>query len=108
MTTHHSIHPLDAALALSSSHSEGAGQYTGHTSPAYWNMVGPFGGITAATLAGLLCGMAISWAFSRAKVPEYMKVSVLLVAVLAALIVAVLNSCVEYIKGAMRYRLPPG
>ena len=50
MTTHHSIHPLDAALALSSSHSEGAGQYTGHTSPAYWNMVGPFGGITAATL----------------------------------------------------------
>lgn len=44
-TSHH--HPFDAALALTST---GAGQYTGRTSPAYWNMVGPFGGITAATL----------------------------------------------------------
>jgi len=40
-------HPLDAALALASS---APGQYAGQTSPAYWNMVGPFGGITAATL----------------------------------------------------------
>ncbi|NMM89711.1 acyl-CoA thioesterase [Rhodococcus sp. SRB_17] len=42
MTTHH---PLDKALALASTT---AGQYQGHTSPGYWNMVGPFGGITAA------------------------------------------------------------
>lgn len=27
-----------------------AGIYTGHTSPHYWNMVGPYGGITAAVL----------------------------------------------------------
>lgn len=46
MSTSH-LHPFDAALALASS---AAGLYTGHTSPAYWNMVGPFGGITAATL----------------------------------------------------------
>ena len=47
MTSHHSIHPLDDALALTSTT---AGQYAGRTTPAYWNMVGPFGGITAATL----------------------------------------------------------
>ena len=40
------LHPLDQALALTSSH---AGQYHGSTHPGYWNMVGPFGGITAAT-----------------------------------------------------------
>lgn len=49
MTTahHHSIHPLDDALALTSA---APGQYEGRTTPAYWNMVGPFGGVTAATL----------------------------------------------------------
>jgi len=47
MISHHSIHPLDEALALAS---ETTGQYTGRTTPGYWNMVGPFGGITAATL----------------------------------------------------------
>ena len=46
-------HPLDAALALAPAPStegqaQGQALYTGHTSPAYWNMVGPFGGITAA------------------------------------------------------------
>lgn len=41
------IHPLDEALALTSS---APGQYTGQTHPGYWNMVGPFGGVTAATL----------------------------------------------------------
>ena len=40
-------HPFDAALALSQ---DTPGHFTGHTSPAYWNMVGPFGGITAATI----------------------------------------------------------
>ncbi len=40
-------HPLDLALQLQSTSS---GQYEGHTSPGYWNMVGPFGGITAAVL----------------------------------------------------------
>ena len=42
-----SIHPLDEALALTSS---APGQFTGQTHPGYWNMVGPFGGVTAATL----------------------------------------------------------
>ncbi len=41
------LHPLDAALAFTA----GAdGALAGRTSPAYWNMVGPFGGITAAQL----------------------------------------------------------
>ena len=39
-------HPLDKALALKTL---APGQYQGHTSPDYWNMVGPFGGVTAAT-----------------------------------------------------------
>ena len=39
---------MDEALALG--HAAGAGQYEGTTHPGYWNMVGPFGGITAATL----------------------------------------------------------
>ena len=30
--------------------SDATGQYEGHTHPGYWNMVGPFGGVTAATL----------------------------------------------------------
>ncbi|WP_087747624.1 MULTISPECIES: acyl-CoA thioesterase [unclassified Acidovorax] len=42
-----SIHPLDEALQLSSST---PGQYEGTTHAGYWNMVGPFGGITAATM----------------------------------------------------------
>ncbi|WP_119964543.1 acyl-CoA thioesterase [Simplicispira lacusdiani] len=44
MTTHH---PFDQALVLEGS---APGHYRGHTSPAFWNMVGPFGGITAATV----------------------------------------------------------
>ncbi|MFP5443741.1 MAG: acyl-CoA thioesterase, partial [Betaproteobacteria bacterium] len=42
-------HPLDEALQLTAS-SDATGQYEGQTHPGYWNMVGPFGGITAATL----------------------------------------------------------
>lgn len=41
------LHPLDDALALTP---DGADRYTGRTTPDYWNMVGPFGGATAATL----------------------------------------------------------
>ena len=44
MTTHH---PFDQALALECT---APGHYRGQTHPAYWNMVGPFGGITAATV----------------------------------------------------------
>ena len=44
MTTHH---PFDQALALDSTAPR---HYRGQTHPAYWNMVGPFGGITAATV----------------------------------------------------------
>ncbi len=44
-------HPLDAALALEPL---GEGRYRGHTAADYWNMVGPYGGITAA-----LCQRAV-------------------------------------------------
>ena len=40
-------HSFDQALVLEST---APGLFRGHTSPAYWNMVGPFGGITAATM----------------------------------------------------------
>ena len=40
-----STHPFDQALTLSPL---GSGRYAGHTAPAYWNMIGPYGGITAA------------------------------------------------------------
>ncbi|WP_313075649.1 thioesterase family protein [Melaminivora sp.] len=47
-TTHpHPAHPLDEALALAST---APGHYTGQTTDAYWNMVGPYGGLTAAVL----------------------------------------------------------
>ena len=46
MTT--ATHPLDTALQLQSTATPG--HYQGRTTPDYWNMVGPFGGITAATL----------------------------------------------------------
>ena len=44
-------HPLDQALVLKPL---GDGRFRGRTSSAYWNMVGPYGGITAA-----LCQRAI-------------------------------------------------
>lgn len=40
-----SLHPFDAAVALQA---QDAGSFLGHTSAAYANMVGPFGGVTAA------------------------------------------------------------
>ncbi len=39
-------HGFDAAVRLEAA---GNGRYIGHTSKLYWNFVGPFGGITAAT-----------------------------------------------------------
>lgn len=41
------IHPFDEAVRLTAA---GEGRYTGNPHPAYANMVGPFGGVTAATL----------------------------------------------------------
>ena len=41
MTTH----PFDEAMVLAP---QADGTAVGHTTPAYWNMIGPFGGITAA------------------------------------------------------------
>lgn len=41
------LHPFDDAIALDPA---GPDRYVGRTTPAYWNMIGPFGGITAATL----------------------------------------------------------
>jgi len=43
------IHPFDKAMALAHSDLR-AGQFTGATSPDYWNMVGPYGGTTAALI----------------------------------------------------------
>lgn len=43
-------HVLDTAIALAPDNAGGPGRYLGHTSPAYGNMVGPFGGTIAATL----------------------------------------------------------
>lgn len=40
-------HPLDLATQLTP---RGDGLFEGRTSPDYWNMMGPFGGTTAATL----------------------------------------------------------
>ena len=45
-------HPFDSAIHLDAL---GEGRFRGHTSEKYWNFVGPFGGITAATaLYGIL------------------------------------------------------
>ncbi len=49
-STASAAHPLDDAVQLTTSSSSAAGQYEGQTHPGYWNMVGPFGGVTAATL----------------------------------------------------------
>ena len=43
------MHPFDQAIALSPAGSSAPDTWLGKTSPAYWNMVGPFGGSTAAT-----------------------------------------------------------
>ncbi len=43
-------HVFDDALALTVLGAAGEGRYAGRTTPAYANMVGPFGGITAAIM----------------------------------------------------------
>ncbi|TAK44337.1 MAG: thioesterase family protein [Betaproteobacteria bacterium] len=48
-----SSHPLDVATQLEP---QGEGRYRGHTSPQYANMVGPFGGVIAATLLNAALG----------------------------------------------------
>lgn len=45
-------HPFDAAIALTPA---GDDRFRGATSPAYGNMIGPFGGITAATALNAAC-----------------------------------------------------
>lgn len=42
-------HPFDVAIALAPLDETEPGRFSGTSSPAYWNMVGPFGGTTAAT-----------------------------------------------------------
>ncbi|AYQ27142.1 MULTISPECIES: acyl-CoA thioesterase II [unclassified Polaromonas] len=42
-------HPLDEALRLEAAGNGSPGTWQGHTHADYWNMVGPFGGTTAAT-----------------------------------------------------------
>lgn len=44
-----STHLFDQALQLQAAASDQPDTWVGQTSPAYWNMVGPFGGMTAAT-----------------------------------------------------------
>ena len=51
MTASGSLHRFDAAIALAPI---GDGHYTGHTHPAYGNMVGPFGGVIGAALLGAI------------------------------------------------------
>lgn len=53
---HATPHPFDTAVRLTPEH-EGAteGRWRGATSPAYANMIGPFGGTTAATLLNAAC-----------------------------------------------------
>ncbi len=43
------MHPFDEALRLEPLDAARPGVFKGSSSPAYWNMVGPFGGTTAAT-----------------------------------------------------------
>ena len=43
------LHPFDQAMRLEPAGSEQPDTWLGNSSPAYWNMVGPFGGTTAAT-----------------------------------------------------------
>jgi acyl-CoA thioesterase len=45
--TDFATHPLDQATELLPA---GEGEFTGLTHPLYWNMVGPYGGVTAATM----------------------------------------------------------
>ena len=42
-------HPFDSAVSLTPLDAAVPGRFAGASSPAYWNMVGPFGGTTAAT-----------------------------------------------------------
>ena len=44
------LHPFDHAMQLAPADANLAGTWLGATSPAYGNMVGPFGGVTAAML----------------------------------------------------------
>jgi acyl-CoA thioesterase len=53
------MHPLDQALALQP---QGEGIFAGRTHPAWANMVGPFGGITAAQLLQAACLTRGAWA----------------------------------------------
>ena len=43
------MHPFDEAIRLQAAGPVTPDVFTGVSSPAYWNMVGPFGGTTAAT-----------------------------------------------------------
>ena len=49
MTLPTSLHPFDQALQLTPAGPHDPDTWLGSTSPAYWNMVGPYGGTTAAT-----------------------------------------------------------
>ena len=42
-------HPFDQAMRLEPAGRSRPDTWLGASSPAYWNMVGPFGGTTAAT-----------------------------------------------------------
>lgn len=50
MTTSDALHPLDAAIGLEPVDPSDPSRLRGSTTPEYWNMVGPFGGTTAAVL----------------------------------------------------------
>ncbi|HJE90993.1 MAG TPA: thioesterase family protein, partial [Dietzia timorensis] len=50
MTDSDDLHRLDKAIALTPVTEGDPSVLRGETTPEYWNMVGPFGGSTAATL----------------------------------------------------------
>ena len=52
-------HALDAMLALQPRE---PGVYEGHTHAGYWNMVGPYGGATAALMRTASCSTRTAWA----------------------------------------------
>ena len=53
-----SLHAFDQALQL---RADAPGQYQGESPKSYWNMVGPFGGITAATLLRAVDGLGLAY-----------------------------------------------
>lgn len=67
-------HPFDQALRLEAAGSDRPDTWLGASSPAYWNMVGPFGGTTQAillhrSLLGEPIALTVNYASAMAEGP---------------------------------------